>query len=299
MTTWRCALELDARRQVVAGSTAELVDRISRAADLRISTEFLHNEHIDVASPCSERILEVAEFGITYCIDQTWVAGIMSLRQPIELPVGFGPRPSLSLFLYNQDGTQAIARPYLDGGPANGQVGPAATPGPRNMSKYHVVDSWDAETNAPSQNFVYDFDRYRYCVLDSWREVLRHSADGTVISGSLDELVAAFAAGCAIKLGIRNLCDDLADASNHTLEHEVFVQGGSAYYYTERRLFLIGSHPLVRVRPSKPLRYASRNWDFGWLLLRSDGHVVYRRCDPYTLRFSDRVFQCPIRWFVR
>lgn len=299
MTNWRCALELDASRSVVAGDVAELNDALRRAADLRIYTEFLHNEHIDVDSPSAERIREVAEFGVTYCVERSWGAGIMSLRQPIELPTGFGPRSSLSFFLYNQDGTQAIARPYLDGGPVEASFGPAPPLPPRNMPKYHVLDAWDAGTNAPSQNFVYAFDRFRYCVNDSWREVLSHSAEGDVVSGSLEELVDAFSSGCAIKLGVADLCADLADDPRNVPYHEVFVQGGSAYYYTERRLFLIGSHPVVRVRPSAPLRYASRNWDFGWLLLRSDGHVVYRRCDPYTLAFSDHVSQHAIRWFVR
>lgn len=32
----------------------------------------------------------------------------MSLRQPIELPVEFGPQLSMLCFLYNQGGTQAI-----------------------------------------------------------------------------------------------------------------------------------------------------------------------------------------------
>lgn len=295
MTTWRCALELDAERNVVGGSPADLANAIRRAADLRIYTEFRHNEHIDVDSPNNELIREVAEFGVTFRVDQQWVAGIMSLRQPIELPIGFGPRSSMSFFMYNQDGTQAIARPHLDGDPAQETFGPAPIQPPSNMPKYHVLDSWDAGTNAPSHNFVFDFDRFRYCVNDSWREVLSHSANGEVVSGSLGELVEAFSSGCAIKLGISNLCADLGDAP----DHEVFVQGGSAYYYTEQKRFIIGSHPLVRVRPSVPMRYRSRDWDFGWLMLRSDGHVVYRRCDPYTLKFSDHVSQHAIRWFVR
>jgi hypothetical protein len=48
----------------------------------------------------------VAEFRVTYLLDDSWSAGIMTLRQPVELPEGFGPRPSLSCFLYNQDGSQ-------------------------------------------------------------------------------------------------------------------------------------------------------------------------------------------------
>ena len=299
MTTWRCALELDSKRSVTSGSAADLAKAIGRGADLRIYTEFLHNEHIDVGSSSAERIREVAEFGVTYRIDNQWTAGIMSLRQPIELPVGFGPRSSMSFFLYNQDGTQAIARPYLDGVPAEAPLGPSPASPPVHMPKYHAFDSWDEGTNAPSHNFVYDFDIFRFCVSDSWREVLRHSATGEVLSGSLAELVEAFSSGCSIKLGIEGLCADLAPEPQPAVHHEVFVEGGSAYYYTEQKLFIIGSHPLVRVSPRVPMQYASRNWDFGWLMVRSDGHVVYRRCDPYSLRFSDHTTRNAIRWFVR
>ncbi len=77
------------------------------------------------------------------------------------------------------------------------------------------------------------------------------------------------------------------------------MQGGSAYYYTDQELFIIGSHPIVRVQPNVPMRYTSKGWDFGWLMVRSDGRVVYRRSDPYTLNFSDQVAHRTIRWFVR
>ncbi|MFO0817008.1 MAG: hypothetical protein U1A77_03635 [Pirellulales bacterium] len=304
MTRWRCALELDSQRRAVAGSTRHLAEAIARGADLRIYTEFRHNEHIDVDSKNQELIREVAEFGVTYRIEPepsapAWCAGIMSLRQPIELPVGFGARASMSFFLYNQDGTQAIARPYLDGGLASTVVGRSPPTPPRNMPKYHVLDAWDADTNAPSQNFIYHFNLFRFCVDDSWSEVLHHSEHGEVVSGSLEALVDAFSTGCAIKLAVRNLGEDLAEDETNSPDHELFVQGGSAYYYTEQRLFLIGSHPIVRVQPATPLRYRSRNWDFGWLMLRTDGQVVYRRCDPYTLEFSDHKRHCALRWFVR
>ena len=299
MTTWRCALELDSGRNVTSGSTTELADAIGRAADLRIYTEFLHNEHIDIRSSSAERIREVAEFGVTYRIDKTWSAGIMSLRQPIELPAGFGPRSSMSFFLYNQDGTQAIARPYLDGAAATALPGISSPVCPEDMPKYHAFDGWDQGTNAPSHNFIYDFDVYRFCVSDSWREVLHHTATGDVLSGSLAALVDAFSSGCAIKLGIENLCTDCSFDAAIAMNHEVFVQGGSAYYYTEQKLFIIGSHPMVRVSPGMPMQYASGNWDFGWLMVRSDGHVVYRRCDPWSLKFSDHVTQNAVRWFVR
>lgn len=299
MELWKCALELDAARILISGSAQDLVSAIGRAADLRIYTEFLHNEHIDVESASSELIREVAEFGVTYLVDRNWAAGIMNLRQPIALPGGFGPRPSMSFFMYNQDGTQAIARPYLDGGPIELAFGPSPIVSPAKMRKYHVLDSWDDGTNAPCQNFIYDFERFRYCVNDSWREVFAHSADGTVTYGSLDQLVDSFKSGCAIKIGVGNICLGMGDDPNCIPDHELYVHGGSAYYYTEQKLFIIGSHPLVRVSPSVPMRFTSRNWDFGWLMLRSDGRVVYRRCNPYTLKFDDQVTQNAIRWFVR
>lgn len=299
MTQWQCALELNSRREIVSGHPSQLSAAIGNAADLRIGTEFLHNEHIDVASLSAERIREVAEFGITCLIDRKWVAGIMSLRQPIELPTGFGARPSMSFFLYNQDGTQGIARPFLDGIPSTATAGPSTLESPDKMPKYHMLNSSDEGTLAPSHNFIYDFDTFRYCVCDTWQEVLHHSATGEVLSGSLAHLVEAFSTGCSIKLGIENLSEDLNDGASPCLQHEVFVQGGSAYYYTEQRLFMIGTHPVVRIAPQVPMRYTSCGWDFGWLMVRTDGRVVYRRCDPYSLRFSDHVTHHSVRWFVR
>ena len=166
MPRWTCVLELDASRGVVAGSGQALVDAIRRGADLRIGTEFLHNEHIDTHSTSAERIREVAEFGVTYLMEGRWAAGIMSLRQPISLPAEFGARSSMSFFLYNQGGRQAVARLYLDGVPAHGIPGPASSESPAEMPKYHTHDSWDEETNAPSGNFTYDFEGYRYFVRD-------------------------------------------------------------------------------------------------------------------------------------
>ena len=299
MTDWQCVLQLDQQRNVVAGSSAALIDAIQRGADLRVGTEFRHNEHIDVTSPSHELIREVAEFGVTYLIDGQWAAGVMSLRQPIELPVGFGPRPSMSFFLYNQDGTQAIARPFLDGAIAHGSRGPSPVTPPDNMPRYHQFDRWDEGTNAPSHNFVYDFDHYRFQVSDTWREVLTHSSTGEVISGSIDDLVDAFSAGSEVKLAVGNVCRDLAADPRSVLEHELIVQGGSSYYYTDQKLFMIGTHPVVRISPTIPLRYSGDNWDFGWLMVRTDGHVVYRRCDPHTLQFSDHKMRCGVRWFVR
>ena len=291
-------LTLNADRSVRDGSFAALSDAIRRAADLRIATEFRHNEHIDTASGDPELVREVAEFRVTYLLDDRWSAGIMTLRQPVELPDGFGPRPSMSFFLYNQDGQQAIARPYLDGAPGAGTLGPAPLDDHSDMPRYHQQDSWDAGTNAPSSNFVYDFDSYRFLVDDRWREVLAHAADGSVLAGSVEALAEAFARGHAIKLGIRGLCADMADDSGGALDHQVFVHAGSSYYSTGRKLFMTGTHPLVRVRPAIPLRYTSRGWDFGWLMARTDGHVARWLCDPYTLAFHKSAGRYAIRWFA-
>lgn len=297
-TGWTCALELDRTRRAVAGSAEALCAAIRRGADLRVLTAFRHNEHIDTASDCPELIQEAAEFRVTYLLEDRWAAGIMTLRQPISLPDGFGPRPSMSFFLYNQDGRQAIARPHLDGGPLSGTPSPSPLTDTRDMPKYHQLDNWDAATNAPSGNFIYDFEGYRYMVSDRWREVLAHAADGTVLSGSLAALTEAFAAGCEVKVAVRGLCADLDQTAASALPHELFVQVGSCYYYTERRLFIAGTQPLVRVRPAVPLVYASRNWDFGWAMARTDGHVARLLFDPYSLQPARREGRYALRWFV-
>lgn len=111
----RCVLELDMQRNVIGGSTKALKNAIKNGADLRIYTEFRHNEHIDTSSDNNQLIREVSDFPATYVIDDKWVAAMMTLRQPVTLPDRFGERPSMSFFMYNQDGLQACARPYLDG----------------------------------------------------------------------------------------------------------------------------------------------------------------------------------------
>ncbi|MFN0170087.1 MAG: hypothetical protein ACKV22_27000 [Bryobacteraceae bacterium] len=285
---WKCVYELDQARGPVGPDAAGLADAIRRAADLRIYTEFRHNEHIDLESGCDEKILEVSDFRVTYLVEDRWTAGIMSLRQPVALPSGFGPRPSMSFFLYNQDGTQAIARPYLDGAP------PGPEPNLEAMARYHKHGSQDAGTNAPSHNFVYDFDVYRFCVADGWEEVLHHSPEGEVLTGSVDRLAREFVQGREVKVGIRNLCAPFGG-----LDHEVFVQTGPGYYYTERKLFLAETQPVVRVKTAIPMRYESGCWDFGWLLPRTDGVVAHWMVDPYTLRFVKSESRHSVRWFVR
>ena len=293
-TRWQGVLGLNERRECVEGSAEALCAAIRNGADLRIYTEFRHNEHVEPGSSNSEIVQEVSDFRVTYLVDDRWVAGIMNLRMPITPPAGFGPRPSMSFFMYNQDGQQAIARPFLDGRAAAGHPGPSPLDDHSDVPKYHQHDGWDAGTNAPSSNFVYDFETYRFFVRDQWRQVLVHQADGTVVDGSLDDLTEAFAGGAEIKVAIGGLCEDLGGERNH----EVFLHTGPGYYSTERKLFCAGTQPAVRVRPGIPMRYESRCWDFGWLMPRTDGTVARWLCDPYTLTFTKGAVQCAMRWFV-
>jgi hypothetical protein len=299
MSTWKCVLELGSDRRIAGGSEAALAEAVRRGADLRIYTEFRHNEHLDTSSDNPEIVQEVSDFRVTYLLEDRWVAGIMNLRMPIDPPVGFGPRASMSFFLYNQNGQQSIARPHLDGIPAKGSRGPSPIAEHLDMPKYHQQDSWDTGTNAPSHNFIYDFEVFRYLVRDEWREVLAHTAHGKVTKGSIEELATAFESGCEIKVAIRGLCDDLGGGPGQAINHEVFVQTGPGYYSTERRIFAAGTQPVVRVKPAIPMLYGSGNWDFGWFMPRNDGFVAYWLCDPYTLAFRKAETQHAIRWFVR
>ena len=296
---WRCVQVLDRERRLVSGSAEALAAAVRRGADLRVFTEFRHSEHIDTRSTDNQVVQEVTDFRVTYLVEDRWTAGIITLRQPIELPAGFGPRPSMSFFMHNQDGSQAIARPYLDGQPAAGERGVSPLDNHSAMPKYHQFDAWDQGTNAPSSNFAYDFETFRFWVCDNWEEVFSHSEEGDVLSGQLDRLTEAFAQGREVKVGIRGLCADMGTDDAAQAGHEVFVHCGSCYHYTGSRLFMAAAHPVVRVKPSAPLRYTSGGWDFGWLMPRSDGHVARWLLDPYTLQFHRSNRKHAIRWFVR
>ena len=296
---WKPALVLDNKGNTIAGDGDELCAAIRRGADLRIYTEFLYNEHVDTKSDNSEIVQEVSEFHITYLLDDRWAAGIMTQRQPIEPPIGFGPRPSMSLFLYNQNGRQAIARPYLDGIPPTGTPGPSPAPDVSQMPKNHMHDRWDGGTIAPSTNFTYDFERYQFFVRDDWHEVLSHGPDGTVVSGSAEAVGEASARGAEVKVAVRGLCAELADRPTEAMDHEVFVQAGWNYYHTGQKLFVAALHPLVRVAPAIPLAYHSRGWDLGWFMVRSDGYAARWMVDPYTLKFTKSDARYALRWFVR
>ena len=41
-----------------------------------------------------------------------------------------------------------------------------------DMPRYHAQDSFDAQTNAPSRNFRFDFSEMHFFVREEWQEVL-------------------------------------------------------------------------------------------------------------------------------
>lgn len=294
---WQPVLKLDSQRQTQFGSSEQLAQAIRAGADLRVGTAFRHNEHIDTSSQSQELIREVMDFRITYLLDDQWVSGIENLRMPVALPDGFGPRESMSFFLYNQDGHQAIARPFLDGQPAAGTPQISPVDDWPDVPKYHELESFDKNTNAPSSNFIYAFEYFEFMVRPSWREVFAHDCHGAVTRGSLAALTEAFTRGAEVKIAVTGLCDDL-QTDLPAIQHEVFIHLGACYYYTEQQLFMASANPVVRVQPSIPLGYRSCGWDFGWLLPRTDGYVARWLCDPYTLKFRKDTQQHAIRWFV-
>ena len=99
-------------------------------------------------------------------------------------------------------------------------------------------------------------------------------------------------------MAVGGICDDLAEGGAPAPAHELVVKAHSSYYYTEEKLFIVGTLPVVRVRATVPLKYSHGGWDLGWLVVKTSGAVHYRRCDPYTLAFDDREMRLPVRWFV-
>lgn len=294
-------LELDINRNVVAGSPEQLREAIRKAGDLRVYTEFRHNEHIDIFSDNPEMIREVSDFPATYLIDNRWTAAVMTLRQPVSLPDRFGGRASMSFFMYNEDGRQAVARPYLEEEMIVPKVetdepvyqGPGC-----DETKWHEGGRYDEDTNAPCNNFIYDFYSYKFLVNDDWEEVLSHDAEGNILSGDPRKLDEASSPGKELKVAIRGVCDGLWGEEN-MMDHELFIQTGPHYFYSETGYMVAETRPFVRIKPAIPMRYESHNWDFGWAIVRSDGHVAGLYYDPYTLKPQRTFTRHAMRWFVR
>ena len=67
---------------------------------------------------------------------------------------------------------------------------------------------------------------YSFFVCDQWEEVYAHDADGNPQYGSIENLADASMEGCEIKVAISGLCCRL-NTGDDTMEHQVFVHGGS------------------------------------------------------------------------
>ena len=317
-SNWKMALELSPKREVTSGSYAQLAEAVGRGADLRIYTEFTHEEHIAPFGTPATRdpkhnglIREVIDFRQTYLIDNRHVAGVTLYRQPLEPTQGFnGNQPKMSYFLYNMTAEQACANLVLDDAPLTAAPGShEVEASPKEMPKMSVMHSFDTGTTGPSRNFIYDMEVYRFFVCDQWDEVLAHNADGSVTQGSFDAIEKAQIEGREIKVGIRGLCSDLGlsgpggpggpGGAKSAMSHEVFSALGSGFVHTGHRYYEVLSHPIVRIAPNVPMKYASQNWDVSWVFLRTDGFAVVRTLNPFTRKFTDRETRVACRWFVR
>jgi hypothetical protein len=291
MEQWETILELDSNRKVVFGGEKALAEKVRKGCDLRVATVFRHNEHVDPASSNDELIEETGDFSQSVLLNGCWSAAFMTLRQPVSIPAGFGKIPSLSLFLYNQNGQQAMARLSFAG-----KIEEPAVSEPENMPKMHVQGIFDNASTGLSKNFIYDFDEYRFLVNDSWTEIYSNSCFGECNGGNIDELGLLCRQGYKIKVSVSGLFTyqwgggDIGD--------EIFIHGGSSYYYTKQKLMILNTHPFVSVPPGMPLLYSSEKWSYGWLIVRSDGYSVIRSYNPFTCKFADYETRFSIRWFA-
>jgi hypothetical protein len=310
---WTVALELRSDRSVASGSTAALVDALSRGADLRMYTEFIFEEHVEpgwAGDPgLRGPIREVIDFRQTIVLDGRHAAGMTTLRQPLHPPFGFnGTDPRMAYFFYTSDADQARANLLIAGREAQAARAPGApspgtrtvNPPPADMPRMSPEEAFDLGTLGPSRNFVYEMDVYRFIVRDDWEELLAHEADGTVLRGSIDALEAAQVAGRELKVAIRGLASDLgASVGLPPVHHEIVTDLGSGFFHVGPRLYNALSHPIVRVAPAIPLRYRSRGWDLVWVHLRTDGRATVRRLDPWTRAWTDTPARFAARWFAR
>ena len=292
---YKSLLELNDKLEVTAGSAEALNAAIARGADIKIETLFRHNEHVDVNSSLSDLIREVSEFPESILVDGRWSASFMTVRQPASIPDGFGPRASLSLFMYNQDGTQAIARPYLDGGPVTGvrgQCEPYSFPG---MVRMRYLSCFDRDTNAPCDNFVYEFDTFRYMACDRYSSLCSFSNEGDLLSGKREALWDAIRLGADIRVGISDICGEMQGAKPYS--NKLYIRAAFLYHYLESEMLVAETHPFVRVAPDIPVRYAPDNWDYCWAIVRTDGACSIMRMDPHTLEFAESKGRFAIEWF--
>lgn len=297
---WTCVQELDANRHPVTGSDRAVSEAVARGADLRVYTEWRFEEHVapDLNRPAETDecglMQEVIDFRQTIFVEPSYAVGVTTLRQAILPIAGFNPQgvPRMSFFMYDVQGRQRCANVLLDDNAAPAEAGNVRImPMRDDMPLMSEVELHDENTKAPSTNFIYRMERYRYFVRDDWREVLAHDATGEVASGSFEALHTAHHAGCDLKVAIRNL------AGGDT--HEIISPVGTSWVHTTRAALESLTHPLVRVRGATPLKYSSGNWDVAWIFVSTTGKATVRRLDPYRRVFVDEATQLACRWFAR
>jgi len=290
-----CALEMDINRNILSGSTETLNERIAGGADLRISTGFLHNEHIDPSSEDNQLIVEVSTFAETVLIDGKWSAYFMTLRQPVGLRDGFGPSKALSLFLYNQDGRQAVARLILD--PTESIDASADVEDvDKILKKMHTFSINDSGTTGLSKNFIYDFESFRYLTNECYEEVYANDKDGACVGGSEPALAQAYADGRGIKIAVSGISEVLWGDTGH--RDEIFIHCSSSYYYTKDKLMITNSQPFISVPADIPLSYKPQSYRYCWMVVRNDGRVEIRSYSPFTGEWKTQATKLPIRWFA-
>ena len=288
---WQCLLRLNRAREVVAGSRAALAKAVARGADVRLYTQFDWADHMGPGHEEQGLIEESIDLRVMYLLEGDWPAGLTALRFPADGGLGFGAAASLSFFMYNWNGEFGIARPYFSAADK-----PAALPVDFGLN-YRMIGAWsDSQTISPSHNATYEFEEYRWLVRDDWREVLSHDEQGATLHGSRDELVEAFRRGAGVKVAVGNAC---AALPGRAIPHELIVELGSMYFHRDRGFHSGESLPLVRIAPGTPLRYASGNWNFGWILPRTDGVVHHLTIDPATRQVARSVARHAMRWMVR
>lgn len=293
MKDWTRVLKLNEQHKVVEGSTAQLAAAIGRGADLRGYTTFDYQEHMS-KPPDDGLIQEMMSFAAVYLLDQAHVVGIQTVRYPANGSLDFNDPPSLSFFLDNATSVEkGVVRFYLDG-----RVGPEQS-SDVSTDKYHVKDTWDDGTSCPSANFTYDFGEYGWWVNASWREILAHDENGVAQRGSLKDLQDAFRAGADLKVGVTGLCDYLSPTGADAVSHEAFVTLHSVYNHEDAGFLGGESMPMVRVAPAVPMRYQTDQWDYGWILPRTDGIVHQLIMNPYTRQVRQEAGRFAVRWFAR
>ena len=277
-------LKLDHDRRTVCGDVRLLNEKIGKGADIRIKTLFKHNEHVDIHSEDDQMVEETSYFPQTVLIDGSWSAYFMTLRQPVAIPDGFGHENALSLFLYNQDGTQAAARLSMDNSADETLIKDTEDHG---FKKMHTMMINDPGTYGVSMNFIYDFDSYTFYADDRYED----------LGSDIDRISEAYGEGRSIKVGIKGINDALW--GRNELEEEIFIHCSSSYYYTRSKSMVVNTQPFVSVPSCIPLIYKPKSFRYCWAILRSDQKARIRSFDPVKRLWKTVGTELCIRWFAK